>query len=84
MASKKVTINNATYTKLDTGVADALNVQNVSSLLVLVRFAVSAPALGDGGFRLDPGDILERGSITNDMFAIIEGDTVTADVEVGE
>lgn len=82
MASKTVALNNTTYTKLDTGAASALDVQNVSTVTVKVRFAAAQPS-GDVGFILDPNDIIERGSKTNDMWAICIG-AASANVEVGE
>jgi len=84
MASKTVTLNDAAYTKLDTGAASALDVQNLSTVTVRVRFAASQPAATPiVGFTLDPADLLERGSKTNDMWGICVGATA-ADVEVGE
>lgn len=84
MASKQVTLNNAAYTKLDTTAASALAVQNISSVTVRVRFAASDPGVSAiVGFILDPSDTLERGTKTNDIWAICVGATA-ADVEVGE
>jgi len=84
MASKTVTLSDSAYTKLDTGAASALDVQNLSVVTVRVRFASSEPAASPiVGFILDPTDLIERGSKTNDMWAICVGATA-ADVEVGE
>ena len=84
MASKTVTLVDSSYTKLDTGAASALDVQNLSPVTVRVRFAASQPAATPiVGFILDPSDIVERGSKTNDMWAIAVG-AAKADVEVGE
>jgi len=84
MASKTVTLSNTAYTKLDTGAASAFSVQNLSPVTVRVRFAAAEPnATPIVGFLLDPANILERGSKTNDMWGIAVSAT-KADVEVGE
>lgn len=72
MASKSVTLSSSAYTKLDTGSATALLVQNNTTYPVGVIFAASAPALDAGGrFVVQPGQGLARDSMTSDMYAII-------------
>ena len=84
MASKTVTLTSTAYTKLDTGAASALSVQNLSPVTVRIRFAAAQPnASPIVGFTLDPSNTLERGTKANDMWAIAVG-AAKADVEVGE
>lgn len=84
MASKHVTPSTTAYTKLDTGAASAILIQNVGCAPVRIVFAGSLPAVDDAGwFVLQSGQGIARDTMTNDAYAL----AVTTDlarVAVGE
>lgn len=70
MASKNVALSSTAYTKLDTGSASAVLVQNVGDAVVRVIFAASEPGVNDlGYFVLQPGAGIPRDQMTSDMYA---------------
>ena len=71
MASKHVTLSATVYTKLDTGSASAVLIQNVGCAPLRIIFASSTPALNDTGwFILQPGQGIARDTMTNDAYAL--------------
>jgi len=70
MASKHVTALPGAYTKVDTGAATALYIQNVSSRLsVKAIYAASLPAVDAGGwFWLGPREGLSRDTAADDLY----------------
>lgn len=84
MASKNVALSSTAYTKLDTGSASAVLVQNVGDAVVRIIFASSEPAVNDlGYFVLQPGAGVPRDQMTGDMYARAAGAGL-ARVTVGE
>lgn len=84
MASKHVAPSPTGYTKLDTGSASAILIQNVGGTDIRVIFASSTPAAtATGWFLLTPGQAIARDSMTNDAYAMAVTSEL-ARVAVGE
>ena len=80
MASKTVSLSTTAYTKLDTGAATALDMQNVGNTPVKVIFAAALPAPSDKEFYIiKPHQGIRRDSKTSDMYALskLPGGVVT-------
>lgn len=84
MASKSVTLSMTAYTKLDTGTASAILIQNAGDAPVRVVLAASLPAASSAAyFVLQPGDGMPRDQMTGDMYAMADSSGL-ARVTVGE